>query len=270
MNWWQAIIIGFIQGISEFLPISSTALMLIAQRLLDVPIGKKFKLSFETFLHIASVFAVIVYFRHDLCKILQDFITYIRTKNNKAQTNYRFVLLLIISTIVTIIVGKMIESILGNQLTNSATIGASLIITGLSLILIEHGLNGGTRIQSTLNWKDGIIIGIGQALSLIPGISRTGSTLFTALCLGLSKGTALRYSFLLSIPVFIGMTVLKLPDLIKSQTEITFFSLSIAFISSFIFALIGIKWFISMLQNTKLTYFAFYCIGLGIFTWRFI
>ncbi|KHF41842.1 undecaprenyl-diphosphate phosphatase [Halalkalibacter okhensis] len=268
MNWWQALIIGFIQGISEFMPISCTALMLLAQRILNISIENNSKLAFETFLHIASVLAVIVYFRHDLHKILHDFIIYIRTKEDQAQTNYRFVLLLIMSTLVTLLAAKTLESIMGGHFTNSVTIGFSLIITGFSLVLIEHGLNDGTRRLKMLNWKDGIIIGIGQALSLIPGISRTGSTLFTALCLGICKNTALRYSFLLSIPVFLGMTLLKIPDLHYSQ--ISFPSLATAFISSFIFALIGIKWFISMLQNTKLTYFAFFCIGLGVITWKFI
>ncbi|MDT8861741.1 undecaprenyl-diphosphate phosphatase [Alkalihalobacillus sp. MEB130] len=270
MNWWEALIIGFIQGISEFLPISSTALMLIVQRLLDIPIGENFKLAFETFLHIASVLAVIVYFRQEATKILYDFCSYLVKKEDRARTNYRFVLLLIISTFITILVGNFIEGVLGDQMTTPATVGVSLIITGLSLILIEHGLKVGSRGLSKLNWKDGIIIGIGQALSLVPGISRTGSTLFTALCLGLNKETALRYSFFLSIPVFLGMTILKTPELIRSYTEISLPSLVIAFLSSFLFALIGIKWFIVMLQNTRLTYFAFYCIGLGIITWSYI
>ncbi|GAE24752.1 undecaprenyl-diphosphatase [Halalkalibacter wakoensis JCM 9140] len=270
MNWWEALLIGFIQGISEFLPISSTALLLIIQRLLDIPIGQNFKLAFETFLHIASVLAVIVYFRHELTKILLDFFSYLLTKRSTAKTNFRFVLLLILSMIITISLGKAIETFLGEQLTTPATIGVSLIITGLSLILIEHGLNEGGRTTSKLTWKDGLFIGFGQALSLIPGVSRTGSTLFTALFIGLSKDTALRYSFFLSIPVFVGMSIVKSPELIKSYTEISMVALCTAFLSSFIFALIGIKWFISMLQNTKLTYFAFYCIGLGVITWVYL
>ncbi|MFC0558089.1 undecaprenyl-diphosphate phosphatase [Halalkalibacter alkalisediminis] len=269
MNMFEAILIGFVQGISEFLPISSTALMLIIQRFLQISIGEDFKLAIETLLHIASVLAVLVYFRHDIRKILSDFWLHIQTRSPRTKTNFHFTLLIMISTIITLVVAHLLEFSLGDNFTNPSTIGVSLIITGLLLVLIEHGLTHGNRSEIQLNWRDAIIIGLGQAISLIPGISRTGSTLFTALLLGLNKRTSLRYSIMLSIPVFIGMSLMKIPEILKSYSETQLHAITAAFITSFLFALVGIKWIISMVENTKLTYFAGFCIALGILTWRF-
>lgn len=270
MNLFEAILIGFVQGISEFLPISSTALMLIVQRLLHISIGEDFKLAFETFLHIASVLAVVVFFRQDLSQIVRDFFRYIRTKDPTSKGNFRFALLIIISTIITLTAVNLLEISFGDGLTMPSTIGVSLIITGLSLIIIEHGLTIGNRSIARLNWKDAVIIGLGQAVSLIPGMSRTGSTFFTALLLGINKNTGLRYSIILSIPVFVGMSLIKTPELIRSYSETQLLALIAAFITSFLFALVGIKWIISMVENTRLTYFAGFCIGLGIVTWSFL
>ncbi|GAE33442.1 undecaprenyl-diphosphate phosphatase [Halalkalibacter akibai] len=270
MTWFEALLIGFVQGISEFLPISSTALMLIVQRLLHISIGEDFKLAFETFLHIASVLAVIVYFRYDLKQISSDFLSHLKTKQPSTQTNFRFTVLIIISTLITIFTVTVLEFYVGDNLTNPSTVGLFLVITGLSLIVMEHGLSHGIRSLPHLRWSDSVIIGLAQAISLIPGMSRTGSTLFVALLLGLDKKTSLRYSIILSIPVFLGMSLLKLPDLIRSYNETQLLALTTAFTTSFLFALVGIRWIISLVENTKLSYFACFCIALGFLSWGWL
>ncbi|WP_088102474.1 undecaprenyl-diphosphate phosphatase [Halalkalibacter urbisdiaboli] len=270
MNWFEAILIGFIQGISEFLPISSTAHLLIVEKLLSIQIGEN-SLTFEVFLHFASLLAVFYYFRDELKQILLDFLLFTFKRKQRSRQNFRFAVLMLVSTLVTMIVGKTIEEGFGEGLTSTATIGASLIITGIFLVLVEHGMNTGKRGLSELTWKDGILIGLGQALAVIPGISRSGSTLVAALWCGLKKEVALRYSFLLSIPIIGGLTLLKLPEISTNffQSE-AIIPLILSFISAFIFAIVGIKWLISMVQNTKLSYFACYCIALGVITWTFM
>ncbi|WP_100406797.1 undecaprenyl-diphosphate phosphatase [Bacillus solitudinis] len=270
MNWLEALFIGFIQGISEFLPISSTAHLLIFEKVFSINIGEN-DLTFEIFLHFASLLAVLFYFRYELLKILQDFIAYLFKKNKRTKANFRFGLLMILSTLVTLIVGKGIEEGLGEGIRSTATVGASLIITGLFLILMEHGVHLGKRDVEQMTWKDGILIGFGQALAVIPGISRSGSTLVAALWCGLERDTAIKYSFLLSIPVIGGLTFLKIPEISSSFLQAhDIVPLILAFISSFIFAIVGIKWLISMVQQTKLSLFAIYCIGLGVMTWTFL
>ncbi|OLO26950.1 hypothetical protein BTR23_21500 [Alkalihalophilus pseudofirmus] len=269
MNWVEALLLGMIQGISEFLPISSSAHLVIAEKILGIQISTS-NLTFEVILHAASLLAVICFFWRDLLDIIKDFLSYLLTKDQKAQANYRFAWLIVGATLITMGVGKGIEGIIGTNMTHSSTIGASLIVTGLFLILIEHGINVGTRTVKDMNWKDCIIIGFGQALAVIPGISRAGSTLIVSLWCGLDKKTAVRYSFLLSIPVILGITILKIPELTTETFSGIGFELAIACIASFIFAIIGIKWLIQMLNQAKLTYFAIYCIALGAITWIFL
>lgn len=269
LTWFEALILGIIQGISEFLPISSSAHLVIAEKLLGIHIGTS-PLAFEVFLHLASLLAVICFFWRDILAIVRDFLSYLFFRKEKYQTNFRFALLILLATLITLIVGKSIEGVFEERITNATTIGAALIVTGIFLILIEHGVTPGKRSLKEMTWKDGIIVGLGQALAVIPGISRAGSTLITALWSGLNKETAVRYSFLLSIPVIVGITILKLPDIYGAFSHDLVIPLILAFVASFIFALIGIKWLIHMLNQTKLSYFAVYCIALGIITWVYL
>ena len=268
MNWFEALILGIVQGITEFLPISSTAHLVLVERLLGITLEHQ-DLSFELFLHLASLFAVLTYFRKDLITLMNDFFLYANKRHPKAKNNFRFVILMVITTFITMIVGKGLEFFIGARLLDIATIGASLIVTGLFLILIEHGNTPGIRNQKDMTIKDAVLIGLGQSLAVIPGISRSGSTLIVALWCGLDKQLAVRYSFLLSIPIILGISLIKLPDLVSSGTSLGI-ELIIALHASFIFAMIGIRWLISMVQQAKLTYFALYCIIAGASAWIFL
>ncbi|MEC2070516.1 undecaprenyl-diphosphate phosphatase [Alkalihalophilus marmarensis] len=269
MSWIEALFIGFIQGISEFLPISSSAHLLIVEKLLKINMSDS-PLTFEVFLHLASLLAVLLYFRKDVLKLLQGSYQYLFKKDQRSEGDFRFTALMAASTLITMIVGKLMEGWFGDSITNTATIGAALIITGIFLILIEHGVNEGLRGPKEITWGHAVLIGLGQALAVIPGISRAGSTLVVALWCGLNKETALRYSFLLSIPIICGITLLKLPEIIGQFTDGVGLELWLAFISSFLFAIISIKWLIAMVQKAKLSYFAVYCISLGLITWIFL
>lgn len=269
MSWFEAFILGVVQGLAEFLPISSSGHLIIVQRLLDIKVDGN-QLEFEVLLHFASLLAVTIYFRKEILDITIGFISYLFFKNQKKKVQYHFGWLILLATFVTAALGKLFQDILGDAITTSSTIGASLIITGLFLILIEHGVKPGKRSIREMTWHDGIIIGFGQALAILPGISRAGSTLITALWCGLDKQTAVRYSFLLSIPLILGVSIVEIPQLSSVYLKEYWLETSIAFISSFFFATVGIKWLISMVNQTKLSYFAIYCIVLGFIVWMFI
>ncbi|MFN7251222.1 MAG: undecaprenyl-diphosphate phosphatase [Anaerobacillus sp.] len=269
MNWFEALILGIVQGLSEFLPISSSAHLVIIQKLLGIKVEGN-QLEFEVLLHFASLLAVSIYFRKEIFEIINGFCLYAFYKREEKKVQYRFCLLLLFSTGITAILGKLFEGFLGANMTNTVTIGASLIVTGLFLILIEHGVKPGTRTASHMTWKDGLIIGIGQALAVLPGISRAGSTLVTALWCGLDKHTAVRYSFLLSIPLILGISIVEVPEMSPQFFTLYLVETTIAFIASFLFAIVGIKWLIAMVNRTKLSYFAIYCIVLGTVVWVFI
>lgn len=270
MQWFEALLLGIIQGISEFLPISSSAHIVIVEKLLGINVNSN-SLAFEVFLHLASLLAVICFFYREIALITKDFFSYLFFKKKNSINHFRFGCLIIGATLVTMVGGKGIEELFDERLTSAATIGASLIVTGIFLIFIEHGIKIGERSEMKMTARDAIIVGLAQALAVIPGISRAGSTLIAALWCGLAKETAVRYSFLLSIPVILGVTIIKLPDLFNEASNGGLqVELAIAFTASFFFAIIGIKWLIQMLNKAKLSYFAFYCIGLGIITWVFL
>lgn len=268
MNWFEALVLGAIQGLSEFLPISSSAHLIIVQRLFKIQVDNS--LEFEIFLHLASLLAVLIYFKKDLVIIIKGFISYIVFKRDEDYISFRFGCFLMVSTLITGLLGKMLQSMSGDSITNSATIGLALIITGIFLILIEHGIKPGERNEKRLKWRDAIVVGFGQSLAIFPGISRAGSTLVTALWSGLSKETAVRYSFLLSIPIILSISILELPSMSLKYFKEYLLESSIAFAASFIFAIIGIKWLIVMVNKTKLSYFALYCILLGGIAWLFL
>lgn len=267
MTWLEALILGIVQGLTEFLPISSSAHLIITQELFGLAMTG---LAFEVFLHFASLLAVIVYFRHDLIKIVAEFFQFIANRQQQYRVSFWFGIYIVIATLVTGILGVLLEKQLAEALRSMTTISVSLFLTGVFLILIERVIKYGVRRESDMTWRDAIWIGLGQTLAIIPGVSRAGSTLVAALWVGLDKATAVRFSFLLSIPVILGSTVLMLPDMSSADFNSGWQALSLAFVASFIFALIGIRWLINFLNNSRLVWFAGYCFIVSGFVFVFL
>ncbi len=268
MSIIEAIIFGIVQGLTEFLPISSTAHIVITQLIL----GTTFPgLTFEIYLHIASIFAVMIYFRKDLIQVIVGFFSYFtsRTKENRVQ--FLFGLYIIVATIITGGLGLVLSDFIGVTMKTPPFIAGALIVTGFGLIFIERVHRYGSRTEKDMTFLDSIIVGLGQTLAVLPGISRSGSTLIVALLVGLNRETAVRYSFLLAIPVILGSTVLAVGDV---STEVFAAigtpALVISFITTFIFSWLGIIWLIDFLKRSKLIYFAIYCFVVAILVFLFL
>ncbi|TPE70456.1 undecaprenyl-diphosphate phosphatase [Halalkalibacterium halodurans] len=264
MSIIEAIIIGIVQGITEFLPISSTAHIVITQFLFDYTFPG---FSFEIFLHIASILAVILYFRKDLLQVIVGFFSYFKDKSEENRIQFMFAIYIIVATGITGVLGLLLEDLVGAQMKTPPFIAGALIITGTFLIIIERFFVYKDRTVKDMTLKDSIIVGLGQTLAVFPGISRSGATLITALFSGLNKETAVRYSFLLSIPVILGTSVLAIGDLLDGTLveQVGGLPLIISFIVTFFFSWLGIIWLIDFLKRSKLIYFAFYCFALAIF-----
>ncbi|MCA1743432.1 MAG: hypothetical protein LC631_05735 [Desulfovibrionales bacterium] len=222
-------------------------------------------------MHLASVMAVSIYFRNDLLKVFAGFLSYplSRTMHNKIQFNFGCYIL--IATLITGLLGILLKDCIGQYLKTPEFISLALIITGLFLIIIERMRSYGRREVDSMNLLDAIIVGLGQSIAILPGISRSGSTLVAALWRGLSKDTAVSYSFLLAIPIILGSSVLMLDDINRDMwSEIGITALITSFIFTFIFSWIGIMWLISFLKKTRLIYFALYCFTLALFVYLFV
>ncbi|MFB5661561.1 undecaprenyl-diphosphate phosphatase [Alteribacillus sp. HJP-4] len=257
MSFLEAVIFGVVQGIAEFLPISSTAHVIIAQMMLGYSIPG---LSFEIFLHLGSVAAVILFYREDIIQLLTSFFRYISKKNPQDRTEFYFSIYIVIATIITGVLGIILEDVMAENLKTPSVIGGSLALTGLFLILIERFHTIGSRTEKDLTIVDSIIIGVAQALAVIPGLSRSGTTLIAGLYAGLNRDTAVRYSFLLSIPVILGSTVMAIGDVSAgSLASVGTGPLIGAMIASFVASYFGILLLINFLNKGRLIYFALYC-----------
>ena len=268
MNYIEALIFGIVQGITEFLPISSTAHMVITQLLL----GYNFPgLAFEIFLHQASVLAVIIYFRRDILDVITGFFRYFQNKTQENRAQFFFAIYIVVATVLTGGLGVLLQDFVSESMKTPPFIAGALTVTGALLIFIEKFHRYGHRTEKNMNFFDALIVGLGQTLAVLPGISRSGTTLVAALWAGLSRETAVRYSFLLSIPVILGSSLLAIGDLKNAMwLEIGLGPLFAAFIATFIFSWIGIVWLISFLKQSKLTYFAIYCFLVAFLVYAFL
>ncbi|RNA69048.1 undecaprenyl-diphosphate phosphatase [Alteribacter keqinensis] len=257
MSIVEAIIFGIVQGITEFLPVSSTAHIVITQ----LVFGYTFPgLAFEIYLHIASVLAVILFFRKDLWNVITGFFGYLSNRSEENRVSFFFGLYIIIATFITGGFGYFLSDFVADSIKTPAFIAGALTVTGFALIFIERFHKYGNRSEKDMTFLDSIIVGLGQTLAVIPGISRSGSTLVVSLLLGLKRETAVRYSFLLAIPVILGSSVLALDELSTGFiNQIGVMPLIVSFVITFIFSWIGIVWLIEFIKRSKLVYFAVYC-----------
>lgn len=263
MSIWEAFILGLVQGITEFLPISSTAHVIVASHLLNIHFPG---LVLEIFLHTASALAVMFYFRHDLWRILFGSLYYLRHRSPHYRSHFFMSLYLAAATGVTGVLGLTIQGTAGDWIRSPNLMGVGLLLTAFFLVALERFHRYGSREESSISWLDAILVGIGQALAVLPGISRSGSTLITALYLGLERETAVRFSFLLAIPVILGSSLLSLRHFLEGGFDnVGVLALTVAFVVSFLASLAGITWLIAFLRKSRLVYFAAYCLLLGLF-----
>ncbi|MFK3937832.1 undecaprenyl-diphosphatase UppP [Alkalihalobacillus sp. NPDC078783] len=269
MTILEAIVLGLVQGLTEFLPISSSAHLVITQLLFDISFPG---FGFEILLHLGSVLAVIIYYRKDLIELIIGFFGYIKDRSEKNKTSFWFSIYILVATVITGVAGILFEDYISTALKGPTMIAISLAITGIFLIIIERVVRTGNRTEKDMTLFDSVLIGIGQSIALIPGLSRSGTTLVVGMFAGLTKETAVRYSFMLSIPVILGSTVLAFKDLLNGELLAVAgaFPLIIAFIVTFISSLLGIVWFINFLKKSKLVYFAAYCFILALFVYFYL
>lgn len=268
MSVIEAFLFGFVQGITEFLPVSSTAHIVITQMIF----GYTFPgLAFEIYLHIASIFAVIIYFRKDIIAVLVGFFSFFGSRTAENKVHFFFGIYILVATFITGVLGILLKDFVGDTMKTPIFISIALVVTGLALIFIERFHKYGNRSEKDMTFKDAIVVGLGQTIAVFPGISRSGATLVVALLAGLNRETAVRYSFLLVIPVILGSTVLAIDEIGSGMfSSIGAPALIVSFISTFIFSWLGIVWLIDFLKRSKLIYFAIYCFVVAILVYLFI
>ena len=258
------IILGFIQGITEPLPISSSGHIIIFKKIFNIKMND---INFEIIVNFASFIAVLFLYRKKIIKLIDSFIKYIIKKDNNKKEDFNYTMLLVIATLPTCILGLLFKNTIDKIGNNTKLIGFALLITSFALYIIKDFKGK----KNNITISDAIKIGIYQVIALFPGISRSGATIFGGLKLNLTRKEAVDFSFMLYLPVSFGAIILGLFDLIKTQnisSLIPFYIIS--FIVSMITTYFSIKWFIKIVKKGKLIYFSIYCFIIGILTIIFI
>lgn len=254
--------LGLIQGITEPIPVSSSGHLVLFEHFFGLQISG---LSFEVLVNFASLLAVLFIYRSDLIQLTKNSVSYlvVSDKTESTKKDFYFVLYLIIGTIPAGIIGVLFQDQIAAIFKGVRVIGFTLIITGIALWLIRN--LKGSKGDGELTLKDSIIIGLSQAVALIPGISRSGATIVSSMALGTKRETALKFSFFLYIPVSLGGMILSLSDLIHDpRMGELLLPYTLAFIASLVASYFSLKWFINIMQKGKLGYFSIYCFVVGI------
>jgi len=270
LNLLDAILLGVIQGLSEFLPISSTGHLTVAGKLLNL-ISEDHPeqwTSFIAIIQLGTLIAVLVYFWKDLIAIIKDFVQdnlIHRVKYSEQKINSKLGWLIIIGTIPVVIIGLAFKDAIEGALTkNLYVIAASLIILALILALAEKVASFKKDLEN-ITILDSIIIGAAQALSLIPGSSRSGTTITAGLFAGLNREAAARFSFLLSVPAVLASGVLQLYEALKFIDQTMAVNIIVSTIVSGISGYLAIDFLLKYLKKNTTFVFVFYRIALGIF-----
>ncbi|NLN06617.1 MAG: undecaprenyl-diphosphate phosphatase [Firmicutes bacterium] len=257
MGALEGIILGIIQGLTEFLPVSSSGHLVIFQQLLGV---REAGITFEIMLHFGTLISVFFVFGGDIIRILRNFYS-------KKQERH-FLLMLILGVIPTALMGVLLKGYFEGFYESPATTGFMLLVTGCLLYTLAY-LRPGRKNEATMTAIDALLISVAQGIAIIPGISRSGATITSALWLGLNRETAVRFSFLVSIPVILGATLLEAKDLAVSGFSGLTASGLPGMLAAFLSGILAIRLFVKVLRKGKFHYFAYYCWCAGIITLLF-
>lgn len=254
MNYLEAIILGIVQGLTEFLPVSSSGHLELAKVIFGDNSIPKESLTFTVVLHFATALSTLVIFRKDMIEILKGLMQF------KKNEEFLFSSKILISMIPATIIGLMFEEELEAFFNrNVLLVGFMLLITGLLLFLADKAKNTNKNVSNA----NAFIIGISQAVAMLPGISRSGATISTSVLLGVDRTKAARFSFLMVVPLILGKVAKDfLGGQISFQDE-NFGIMAAGFIASFFSGLLACNWMISLVKNSKLFYFSFYCFIVG-------
>ncbi|MBR4447222.1 undecaprenyl-diphosphate phosphatase [Methanobrevibacter sp.] len=266
MNIVQGIIIGIVQGLTEFLPVSSSAHLVFIQNIL----GVESSLAFDIFLHLGTLIAVLWFFRADVYKMLESWWYSINDiRNGRFKEGFyedpykRLAWYVILATIPVGIAGVLFEDSVDALFAGALYVPAFfLFVTGTILYLSQRMPSGEINYDS-ITAKEALFMGLGQACAILPGLSRSGTTIAAGLTIGLEKEFAAKFSFILSIPAIFGAFVFQLKD-IGSAMNVNFLPIFLGFIASIIAGYLAIRWMLDLIQNKSLDIFAYYCWLVGI------
>ena len=255
MNWLEAIVLGIVQGLTEFLPVSSSGHLELAKAILGDDSLPKESLAFTIILHFATALSTLVIFRQEILEIFKGLFQF--QWNEETQ----FSLKIIVSMIPTAFVGLYFEEEISSFFDGQVLlVGFMLFITALLLLLADKAKDT----HNEVTFLNALIVGISQTIAILPGISRSGATISTSVLLGIDRSQAAKFSFLMVVPIIIGKVVKDLSGGDIHFTSIEISPMIVGFLTAFIAGILACKWMIALVKKSNLRYFSIYCAVIGL------
>ena len=264
IDWLQALWLAIIQGVTEFLPISSSAHLILPSQILGWPDQG---LAFDVAVHLGTLSAVMIHYRRDLLHMTSG--TLLALRERQGNPHAQLAALVVLATLPAILAGLLFKDVVETELRSSMVIVVTTLVFGILLGLADW-FGPRRRGLSSLNWRHALLVGLAQALALVPGTSRSGITMTAALLLGYQREAAARFSFLLSIPVILGASTLKLKDLLAQPQMVDWGVLALGFLVSAVTAWLAIVVFLALLERLGMWPWVGYRMLLGLGLWWLI
>lgn len=254
MGFWEALILGIVQGLTEFLPVSSSGHLELGKALFGDNSLPEESLLFTVVVHAATALSTIVVFRKDILEILRGLFQF--KWNEETEFSVKIIVSMVPAAFIGVLFNDEIEALFNKQIL---LVGAMLIITGLLLFLADRA----KRTEKQVGYGHAVLIGISQAIAILPGISRSGSTISTSVLLGIDREKAARFSFLMVVPLILGKMAKDVLDGNISSELTNTMPLIVGFTAAFISGLVACTWMISLVKKSQLRYFSYYCFAVG-------
>ena len=255
MSALETLILGIVQGLTEFLPVSSSGHLELVKAIFGSDYEQQQGLLVTITLHAATAFSTIFVFRKDIVTILSDLLRF------KRGESLNFSLKIVLSMIPAVIIGLFFEDFIASLFVGKiALVAVMLMITALLLFLADR-VNENNK---ELNYSNTFYIGVIQAIAILPGISRSGATIALAVLLKIDRNKAARFSFLMVIPLILGSMAKSVMDGDLSQDSTSLLTLLVGFVSAFITGVFACRWMVALVKKSQLKYFSFYCFAVGV------
>lgn len=265
LEWWQSVILGVVEGVTEFLPISSTGHLTVVEKLMGLPINDPSVTAYTAIIQIGAMIASIVYFWSDIVRIAGAWFAGLADKDKRGN-DYQLGWAVIVGFGVTAVIALLLKDLIEGPLRSLWFVVGGLLLWSVAMFLGDR-MGKQTRGEDSITWKDGLVLGLIQCLSLVPGVSRSGATITGALFLGIDRVTATRMSFFLGIPTLVAagtfQAVTSASD-IAAPGGIGWVATIIGIVVSFVVAYVSIAWLLKFVATNDFTAFVVYRVVVGL------
>lgn len=262
MELWQAVLLGVVEGLTEFLPISSTGHLTVVEKLIGLPIDDPAVIAFTAVIQTGAISAVLVYFVKDILRLAAAWLRGLWSASARRELDYRLAWYVIIGSMPIVIAGYFGQDLVKGSLWNLWTVAIGMIVWSGAMAFAEYARTQ-VRNERQLNLTDAVVIGLAQVLSLVPGVSRAGATITVGLLRDLDRVTATRLSFYLGLPALVGAGVLELGE-VRGSATVSTAALAVGVVVSFVVAYASIAWLLRFVARHTLMTFVWYRLGFGV------